>query len=581
MSVLSLNDDCLIQIFEMLSLLDLLSLHETCTRFRNIAARTFPSAHKEINLNALCPGADHYTIIIVDRLTRFLMAFGSSIAGLILKVGPGDDKIIRETVDVIIKYCSGTLKSFNFTYLRGNGKFSVNELRPLFASLEYLSFSGCVLEGDSLFADCHSLVDLKISDDYYGCDRYERYDNLFDSLHPQLESLHLDVGLPGVHLEKLIRNQSQLREVSLSYIPGINNILGVIADFGSKRLKSLKLIDFVIDRTMISQAQALFAQLESLSMKGCTLNIPAGDNLSSECIKLQSLTYYLNQSFTIISNEYFPQLRTFKLLNGPGGYGDDGDDDDTHLSEKLLFLRHHRHLLTKLTIWDNENGMISEFIAENMNNLEKIRIKSRQKCSKICISLSRMERIKKLTLDSSGDSWTEEIKDANYSLFLKGFVSLESIQYLDLTNVFVDNGVIEAIGGFKNLRELKLVFEKNNDYFRLLRLQPLESLSHLTLLKMEGPWQFYDSDLINLVTKLEKLKSLCFDLVNFVQLDKLYDKISEIVHNRRQSLVFCIKRDVKRAASFTDTSFVVIERDFGKVIGYMTDPLYAKAVNYK
>lgn len=547
MSILGIYDDCLIRIFRMLSPLDLLSLHDTCTRFSYIAAEAFPIAHKEINLNVWCPGADYDTMINVDRMTKLLMAFGDSIAGLKLKFRQSEDELIRKTINIILTYCSGTLKSFDFSTCRGNRyKVSVSKLRPLLVSLKSLSLGGCVWDDDSLFSDCHNLVNLRILNDYYG---YKRFNKLFDSLHPRLECLQLGQRILDVlsvkDFERITRKHTKLRMLSLSCS---NNSYSV----QSESLKSLKLSHWNDDQTVVPTARALFGQLEALSLKRCRLS---GDDLFSECERLQKLTYYLEESFIKTSKSDFPYLKTFKLLNA---FRD--ENNDICLSEKLSFLKHHRGL-KELTIWDDEGGMISEFIADKMNSLTKIRIKSKVKCTKTCISLSKMEHIKKLILHCRSDSWNEEKKDENYSSFLSGWVSIESIEYLDMTNVFVNNLVIEAIGKFKKLRELKLDFEKCSKCFVILRLEPLESLSQLTVLKMEGPWHIPDSDLVSLVKKLEKLRSLSLNLMYFAHMDKVYDGITEIVHNRKQLLALSFKSEQKKWGSYTNTSSVRIIRD--------------------
>lgn len=50
-SVLELNDDCLNNIFQMLPLSDLLSLAETCSRFKAVASTVFARKHRYIDLN--------------------------------------------------------------------------------------------------------------------------------------------------------------------------------------------------------------------------------------------------------------------------------------------------------------------------------------------------------------------------------------------------------------------------------------------------------------------------------------------------------------------------------------------------
>lgn len=496
-------------------------------------------------------------------MTKLLTAFGSSIAELKLKIWRLSDEIIHQIVDTLLDNCCGTLKSFKFTYSRGNGKFSVSKLRPLFASLESLSLTGFVLDGDNLLSDCKNLVNLKLIVHY---NTHDEYDKLLESLHSQLESLcllYLDVELPGKHLEKLIRNQTQLRDLSFTNpYRRETEIPSALIDSCSEHLKSLRLIGIYIDGARTPQVRTFFGKLESLSLKNCRLNMRFGDDMFSECKQLHSLTYSLNDSFNEISKSHFPGLRNLKLLCAPGYRSH--VNSDTHLSEKLLFLKNHLSL-QKLTIWEDKLGIISEFIADSMHHLQKIHIKSKNKCTKTCISLSKMERIKKLTLNSHFTSWEEERKDENHSLFLKGLVSIESIQYLELTNVLVDNGVIEAIGRFKNLRELKLVFEKNNSSSQFLQLEPLEALSHLTVLEMLGPWEISESELINLVTKLKKLKSLSLSLVNFAQLDKLYDTIIEAVHSRNRSLILAIsiKSDLKESI-YVAASNVTIERDISK-----------------
>lgn len=71
----------------------------------------------------------------------------------------------------------------------------------------------------------------------------------------------------------------------------------------------------------------------------------------------------------VISLEKLPQLNFLKLAKSTVvGY----------IDVNLLFLEQHRNLM-ELTVWDDERGLISEYIAENMNNLQKIRVKSLRK----------------------------------------------------------------------------------------------------------------------------------------------------------------------------------------------------------
>lgn len=566
-TVLNLNDDCLTEIFRLLSPLDLLSLYDTCQRFRSVAAQTFPLTHKEVDLNTFC--RDMYGIVKMDRLKGFLNAFGTMITSL--KFGlffKADAKLRHRILDAIVNSCSGTLKSFNFNNER-EFECTVNAsgLQPLFASLESLTLSGCSLDGNGLFTDCNCLVNMKVSDNLFGENTYSRP---FDNIHTHLERLQLYGGIlvatPVEELERLLRHQTNLRELELSFAYEYENkhprILNTITDFCSENLKTLKLSGFNIDQTMLPQARILFGKLESLAMKECQLNVSPNDGLFSECKKLQSFAFYFGKFVETSAND-MPQLKSLMLPKSVHEYG----DVDLHMEEKLQFLKQHC-FLEELTIWDDRRGLISEYIAENMKSLVKIRVESTHKCTTTCTALAKTMHIKKLTLCCCNCTWNDEIKDSNYSLFLKGLVSMEFIQYLDLTNVLIDNAAIEAISEFKNLRHLKLAFKSfYNHRVVLLRLRSLEALIQLIEFKMKGPWRVSDTEVINLVKKLEQLRRLSLCVDNFPQLNESYKKITKIVHKRGQSLIISFEQEKSGGGStFMRESFVAIERDASRLI---------------
>lgn len=53
MSLVQLNDDCLITVFRMLSMDDLTSISDTCSRFRAIASFVFELEHRIVDLNVI------------------------------------------------------------------------------------------------------------------------------------------------------------------------------------------------------------------------------------------------------------------------------------------------------------------------------------------------------------------------------------------------------------------------------------------------------------------------------------------------------------------------------------------------
>lgn len=336
-------------------------------------------------------------------------------------------------------------------------------------------------------------------------------------------------------------------------------VLVAITNFSSNSLKTLKLYGLYIDRTMVPHVRILFGKLESLTMERCQLNVSPIDGIFSECEKLQSFTFSFGPFIETSEND-MPLLRSLKFPKSVHNIG----EIDLHMDEKLLFLQQHKNL-RELTIWDDRH--ISEYIAENMNKFEKICVESILKCTETCMAFARTEHIKKLTLRCCCCSWKEEQKDDNYPLFLRGLVSKESIQYLDLANVMINDGVIEAIGEFKNLRHLKLAFEGLYNYTGCLRLRPLEALSQLIELKMRGPWRISDTEVINLVKKLENLRSLSLCVDNVPLLNDAYKKVTKIVHQRRQSLVISFKQDMYggEGGTFMRESFLVIERDASRL----------------
>lgn len=213
-TVLSLNDDCLIEIFRLLSLPDFLSLFDTCKRFRSIAAQTFPLIHKKVDLNTIYR---YLQSTELDRVTRFLRAFGDMITSLTFDIlSKANDERCLKALDTVVNSCSGTLKSFNFR--NGCTVFvKASMLRPLFASLESLTLRACRLDDNDLFADCKNLVDLSMSSAIH----MNEYTSPFKSIHTQLSRLQLCGGIlaatPAEDIARFFRYQNNLRELELSF----------------------------------------------------------------------------------------------------------------------------------------------------------------------------------------------------------------------------------------------------------------------------------------------------------------------------------------------------------------------------
>lgn len=161
-----------------------------------------------------------------------------------------------------------------------------------------------------------------------------------------------------------------------------------------------------------------------------------------------------------------------------------------------------------------------------------------------------------------------EWKSANnlhkYMTFLDEKTLNDSIEYLDMTNVFVDNGVIKTIGKLMNLRELKLVFPEEDA--SLLRLGPLEALSRLSVLQIHSLWEISKGGLIDLVKKLEGLRSLTLSTNYSVLVYETYNEIIDIVHERRKSLVILVKQSVQETPTIFSCNFFAIERNVRRLI---------------
>lgn len=149
--LLNLNDDCIIEILECLSMLDLCSIADTSCRLREIAKRVFRRNEKDWDIIGDFRRGE------VKQAERVFVNFGSMMARLTFCYSKW-----KEFLDYVTKYCGKALKSVDF-YMCFIPDDLTTKLRPIFKNLQELSLKKCHFAGDkTLFGDCESLVKLII-----------------------------------------------------------------------------------------------------------------------------------------------------------------------------------------------------------------------------------------------------------------------------------------------------------------------------------------------------------------------------------------------------------------------------------
>ncbi|KAJ6649531.1 hypothetical protein Bhyg_04767 [Pseudolycoriella hygida] len=108
LNILHLNDDCLIRIFNFLSLVDLCTTAEVCTHFKKIAGAVFESKHKHFEIPTI-------GVEFSDN-QRILKHFGHLITSSSFLIHKFPVSLNEKQVNLIFewlgKYCTKTLESF-------------------------------------------------------------------------------------------------------------------------------------------------------------------------------------------------------------------------------------------------------------------------------------------------------------------------------------------------------------------------------------------------------------------------------------------------------------------------------------
>lgn len=524
-SVLDLNDDCLIQIFDMLPQSDILSVFDTCNRFRCVAKR----ALRKINLNTI-------EWRNITKVTRLFKMIGSAIISLNWRPISGFSAVkFNDIINLIAKYCI-SLKSLS---IMCDHYYALSSLRPIIKNLESLNLElsdeipdeDIVCDCTDLFSSCNRLVNLKID-----CDSFnqEFFADAFENFHPQLESLNLYAEyvyyIPYKAFENILQNQNKLRDLRLEASGLVSEteyrkLFDILVRFCSNTLRSLYLRIKNTDELAVPLLQALFRNLESLSLRDWV--IPPVHGLFARCQNVHTLKLFHLSNVCDATSEYdFPEVRHLVMR--------DLSDD---ISKQIRFIRNFEKI-EKLSIsvkTANPAGDTHKICAAivGMKQVKNIRVL----CDPIVNAenfspLTKIEKIKKITVYNKDDY------KPSVTWLMKGLVSFKSVEHLDLIHVTVNNRVIEAIGRLINLRQLNLVYNWciiGRDSAKQLYLKPLETLTHLTVFRFKFDVELCDEELFDLMVKLTKLREIHFKCRNELGY-KTYLKIIEMVNARKQLL---------------------------------------------
>lgn len=234
-----INEDCLLKIFsvESLTLLDLCSLAETCSRFQQIVRRYFPvtlevtldgigysivsSKYSNSNLKRTWKGK-----FLDDGIEKILKNFGSTLREIRIR-GHENENYMDESsflLNLMSKYCVDHLRSTDDNM--ETAEVLTVKSKPTFNRLQVLILIKISIEsGFDSFADFDSLTELKV-------EFVKGYTSILETIFPKLQRFHLKVGQIDEFLfQSFISCHSKLRTLQVhTYAPVSDKILQGICD---------------------------------------------------------------------------------------------------------------------------------------------------------------------------------------------------------------------------------------------------------------------------------------------------------------------------------------------------------------
>lgn len=240
-SLLTLNPDCVLKLFEYLNLVDLCAMAGTCTSMFNYAKYHFRLKHKNFDFASMYDG----NLLDVSNATQLLRIFGDQIHTLKVSRDFFKDSAVQNTDTVstqllrsIADNCQQIVKVLALDGINFMADIMVDELASLFNSLEMLSLDQCSMY-EVRWCDMKNLKVLKLKE-VDGFDAYF-WKAKFDKLEV-VELNHLDIDVEN--LTEFILSVPTIKRLSIVKCGYITTaIFGAI-----KVLENLEELEFQLNR---------------------------------------------------------------------------------------------------------------------------------------------------------------------------------------------------------------------------------------------------------------------------------------------------------------------------------------------
>lgn len=430
-SLLTLNNNCILEIFECLDVATLCRMANVCKRFRALAEIGYRHRYR----------IDCTQTYGHDALTfrQVQCKFGQ----FILKIDAEFLPFVRQIdADLLNKYCPNLMSLCCNTRI-----FTCNADRPLFTRLNHLDLYLCKFNGNAnkLFENCLQLQDLKFAGDL------TTFKNVFLKKFPILNEIEINLFSQDgtIEFRTFLQLNPQLEHLS-QINPNLNDtsISAIVTHV--PHLKALKLLYFPFGRRIQDEDGLMEPNLNSFNNIDKYRIIPLLKSLLNANICLESLELY----GVAINPLFIETIAEFKTINTLAlGSIDYTAIDLIPFATQLSFLKR-----IHIGAYHHPDLQISIFTdaIRNANILiEEISFKLIKIDAMAVVSLIKLKSLQKLIL------WVEESFREQYLVLLAG--ELPQLTELKVGTLFnsavniTERALIKAVQNGKRLRTFHVI----------------------------------------------------------------------------------------------------------------------------